>query len=152
MKSRMPKGRRKNMDEEGITCELMVGLCKEASSFQELIKWDIVQTLIRIFFTQHSTSKVIVVTDIGLKPRKISKVVVVGGGLMGSSIATMLVLSGYHLILKEVNEQFLHVSLDQIKENSYKSHTPIRPRKWKTTMSEPKGSHRIEHGKDNGRH
>ncbi|TJX44785.1 hypothetical protein E8P77_29755, partial [Soehngenia saccharolytica] len=87
--------------EEGITCGPMAGLRKEASSFQELIKSDTAQALIHIFFAQRSTSKVPGVTDIGLKPRKISKVAVVGGGLMGSGIATALVLSGYPVILKE---------------------------------------------------
>ena len=34
------------MHEEGITCEPMAGLCKEASSFQELTKSDTAQILI----------------------------------------------------------------------------------------------------------
>jgi enoyl-CoA hydratase/3-hydroxyacyl-CoA dehydrogenase len=50
------------------------------------------------------------VTDAGLKPRKISRVAVLGGGLMGSGIATALVLSGVAVVLKEVNQQFLDVS------------------------------------------
>jgi hypothetical protein len=51
------------------------------------------------------------VTDAGLSPRKISKVAVLGGGLMGSGIATALVLSGVDVLLKEVNQQFLDVSV-----------------------------------------
>lgn len=50
------------------------------------------------------------VTDAGLKPRKVSRVAVLGGGLMGSGIATALVLSGVNVVLKEVNQQFLDVS------------------------------------------
>lgn len=49
-------------------------------------------------------------TDAGLKPRKVSRVAVLGGGLMGSGIATALVLSGVNVVLKEVNQQFLDVS------------------------------------------
>ena len=47
----------------------------------------------------------------GLKPRQIKVVAVIGGGLMGSGIVTALVLSGVDAILKEVNQQFLDVSM-----------------------------------------
>lgn len=47
------------------------------------------------------------VSDIGLKPRKIKKVAVIGGGLMGSGIATALILSGIYVILKEINSEYL---------------------------------------------
>lgn len=47
------------------------------------------------------------VSDIGLKPRPIKKVAVIGGGLMGSGIATALILSGTYVILKEINSEYL---------------------------------------------
>lgn len=50
-------------------------------------------------------------TDAGLKPRKVARVAVLGGGLMGSGIATALILSGVDVLLKEVNQQFLDVSV-----------------------------------------
>ena len=37
------------------------------------------------------------------------------GGLMGSGIATALILSGYPVILKEVNDKFLQAGLERIK-------------------------------------
>ncbi|KAE8799403.1 hypothetical protein D1007_25170 [Hordeum vulgare] len=55
------------------------------------------------------------ITDLGLMPRKVSKVAIVGGGLMGSGIATALILSHYHVILKEVDEKFLNAGMDRIK-------------------------------------
>ncbi|GAB2226551.1 hypothetical protein Droror1_Dr00022361 [Drosera rotundifolia] len=57
------------------------------------------------------------VTDLALKPRKIRKVAVLGGGLMGSGIATALILSNYHVILKEVNENFLQAGVGRVKAN-----------------------------------
>lgn len=51
------------------------------------------------------------VTDAGLKPRKLQRVAVLGGGLMGSGIATALVLANVEVLLKEVNQQFLDVSV-----------------------------------------
>ena len=49
-------------------------------------------------------------TDAGLKPRPLKKLAVLGGGLMGSGIATAAVLAGMEVLLKEVNQQFLDVS------------------------------------------
>ncbi|VAH14700.1 unnamed protein product [Triticum turgidum subsp. durum] len=57
------------------------------------------------------------ITDLGLTPRKVSKVAIVGCGLMGSVIATALILSHYPVILKEVNEKSLNAGIDRIKEN-----------------------------------
>lgn len=42
------------------------------------------------------------ITDMGLIPRKVNTFAVVGGGIMGSSIATALILSNYSVILKEL--------------------------------------------------
>ena len=44
----------------------------------------------------------------GLKPRKMQTLAVIGGGLMGSGIATALVLNGLDVILKEVRQLCLH--------------------------------------------
>ena len=42
------------------------------------------------------------------------------GGLMGSGIATALILSNYPVILKEVNEKFLDAGINRIKgENRF---------------------------------
>lgn len=60
------------------------------------------------------------VTDRGLVPRHVKKVAILGGGLMGSGIATALVLSNYSVILKEVNEKFLDAGINRIKgENQF---------------------------------
>ena len=50
------------------------------------------------------------VTDVGLKPRPIRRLAIIGGGLRGSGIATASLLSGIEVVLKEVNQQFLDVS------------------------------------------
>ncbi len=51
------------------------------------------------------------VTDAGLRPRPIKRVAVVGGGLMGSGIATACILAGLDVVLKEINQKFLDVSV-----------------------------------------
>jgi hypothetical protein len=58
----------------------------------------------------HPPPKVRGVTDAGLTPRPVRRAAVLGGGLMGSGIATALALAGVEVTLKEVNQQFLDVS------------------------------------------
>jgi len=57
------------------------------------------------------------ITDQGLVPRQINKVAILGGGLMGSGIATAWILGNYPVVLKEVNEKFLQAGIDRIGAN-----------------------------------
>ncbi|XWS14100.1 hypothetical protein CRYUN_Cryun36dG0094100 [Craigia yunnanensis] len=103
--------------EEGIVAGPKAALWKEAEAFQGLLKSDTCKSLIHIFFAQRGTSKVPGITDRGLVPRQVKKVAILGGGLMGSGIATALILSNYTVILKEVNEKFLEAGLGRVKSN-----------------------------------
>ncbi|CAN4104696.1 unnamed protein product [Withania somnifera] len=103
--------------EEGIVSGPRAGLWKEAEAFQTLLHSDTCKALVNVFFAQRATTKVPGVTDLGLKPRRIKKVAILGGGLMGSGIATALLLSNYPVILKEVNDKFLQAGLGRVKAN-----------------------------------
>ncbi|KAE9594228.1 hypothetical protein Lal_00001160 [Lupinus albus] len=103
--------------EEGIVSGPRAGLWKEAEAFQGLLNSDTSKSLIHIFFAQRGTSKVPRITDRGLVPRPVKKVAILGGGLMGSGIATALILGNYPVILKEVNEKFLDAGLKRVKAN-----------------------------------
>ncbi|KAG8372936.1 hypothetical protein BUALT_Bualt12G0118900 [Buddleja alternifolia] len=103
--------------EGGVISGARAGLLKEAEAFQGLVESDTCRSLVHIFFAQRGTTKVPRVTDVGLKPRKIKKVAVLGGGLMGSGIATALILSNYPVILKEVNDMFLQSGIGRVKAN-----------------------------------
>ncbi|KAM0832750.1 hypothetical protein ACQ4PT_064698 [Festuca glaucescens] len=93
--------------EEGVLCGGQAGVVKEANVFKELVLSTTARSLVHVFFAQRSTTKVPGVTDIQLKPRQIRKVAVIGGGLMGSGIATALLVGNISVVLKEVNAQFL---------------------------------------------
>ncbi|KAK7264651.1 hypothetical protein RJT34_32260 [Clitoria ternatea] len=103
--------------EAGIVSGPRAGLWKEAESFEGLVNSDTCKSLIHVFFSQRGSSKVPGVTDRGLVPRRVKKVAILGGGLMGSGIATALILSNYPVILKEVNEKFLDAGINRIKAN-----------------------------------
>ncbi|KAG5595244.1 hypothetical protein H5410_036476 [Solanum commersonii] len=102
--------------EEGIIHGGYNGVLKEAKVFKDLVLSDTSKGLVHIFFSQRATSKVPNVTDIGLKPRTVKKVAVIGGGLMGSGIATTLALSNTIVILKEINSEFLQKGMKAIEE------------------------------------
>ncbi|XP_019151408.1 PREDICTED: peroxisomal fatty acid beta-oxidation multifunctional protein AIM1-like [Ipomoea nil] len=103
--------------EEGIVHGGYSGVLKEARDFKQLVLSDTSRGLVHIFFAQRATSKVPNVTDVGLKPRPIKKVAVIGGGLMGSGIATALILSNTYVLLKEISAEYLHKGIKSIEEN-----------------------------------
>ncbi|KAK6913755.1 3-hydroxyacyl-CoA dehydrogenase, NAD binding [Dillenia turbinata] len=117
--------------EEGIVAGPRAGLWQEAEGFQVLLHSDTCKSLVHVFFAQRGTTKVPGVTDRGLVPRQVKKVAILGGGLMGSGIATALILSNYPVLLKEVNDKFLQAGLGRVKAN-------LRSRVKKGKMSQEK--------------
>ncbi|XP_022157550.1 peroxisomal fatty acid beta-oxidation multifunctional protein AIM1 [Momordica charantia] len=103
--------------EEGIINGGYSGVLKEAKVFKELVVTDTSKGLVHVFFAQRAISKVPNVTDRGLKPRQVKKVAVIGGGLMGSGIATALILSNIDVVLKEINAEYLQKGIKMIEGN-----------------------------------
>ncbi|XP_028077342.1 peroxisomal fatty acid beta-oxidation multifunctional protein AIM1 [Camellia sinensis] len=103
--------------EEGIVHGGYNGVLKEAKVFKELVLSDTSRGLVNVFFAQRATSKVPNVTDIGLKPRAVKKVAVIGGGLMGSGITTALILSNIYVVLKEINSEYLQRGIKMVEAN-----------------------------------
>ncbi|KAL0418854.1 UNVERIFIED_CONTAM: Glyoxysomal fatty acid beta-oxidation multifunctional protein MFP-a [Sesamum radiatum] len=103
--------------EQGIVSSPRKALWKEAEALQELRQSSTCRSLVHVFFAQRQIFKIPVISKMNLLPRKIVKVAVVGGGLMSSEIATMLVLSNYQVILKETNKKHLIDAISIVKEN-----------------------------------
>ncbi|KAL3011953.1 hypothetical protein AAZX31_07G228400 [Glycine max] len=129
--------------EAGIVAGPRAGLWKEAEAFEGLVRSDTCKSLVHVFFAQRGTSKVPGVTDCGLAPRQVKKVAIIGGGLMGSGIATALILSNYPVILKEVNEKFLDAGINRIKAANLQSRVKkgkLTKENFEKTISLLKGS------------
>uniref|UniRef100_K3YDX5 3-hydroxyacyl-CoA dehydrogenase n=1 Tax=Setaria italica TaxID=4555 RepID=K3YDX5_SETIT len=124
--------------EEGIVSGPRAGLLKEGIAFQKPFFSDTCKSLVHVFFSQRATLKIAGVTDLGLIPRNVKKVAVVGGGLMGSGIATTLILNHYNVILKEANEKLLNAGVDRIKANLQR-----HVKKGKMTQEECKKTHSL---------
>ncbi|BAU02874.1 hypothetical protein LR48_Vigan10g013800 [Vigna angularis] len=103
--------------EHGIVHGGYSGVLKEAEVFKQLVVSDTSKGLINVFFAQRAITKVPGVTDIGLKPRNVKKIAVIGGGLMGSGIATALLLGNIRVLLKEINSEFLMKGIKTIEGN-----------------------------------
>eukprot|EP01018_Ginkgo_biloba_P021334 Gb_34600 [translate_table: standard] len=103
--------------EEGLVNGAIAGVKMEGKACQDLITTPEAKGLMHVFFAQRSSSKIPGVTDQGLTPRPIRKAAVVGGALMGSGIATALVLSKIPVILKEIDSKQLEAGLQRIRAN-----------------------------------
>ncbi|KAE8691371.1 Glyoxysomal fatty acid beta-oxidation multifunctional protein MFP-a [Hibiscus syriacus] len=103
--------------EEGIIHGGYSGVLKEAKVFKEIVLSDTARGLVHVFLSKRATSKVPNVTDVGLKPRQVKKVAIIGGGLMGSGIATALIMNNIFVVLKEVNSEYLQKGIKTIEEN-----------------------------------
>ena len=101
----------------GIEHGGLKGLRAEADAFARSAALPTHDSLVHVFFAQRSTKRVRGVTDVGLKPRAIKRIAVLGGGLMGSGIATASALAGVEVLLKEINEKFLEGGLGRIRAN-----------------------------------
>lgn len=101
----------------GIEHGGLQGLKKEGECFAAAASLDTHKALVHIFFAQRATKKVTGITDRGLVPRKLGRIAVLGGGLMGSGIATACILAGHQVIIKEINEKFMQSGLDRVKSN-----------------------------------
>jgi 3-hydroxyacyl-CoA dehydrogenase/enoyl-CoA hydratase/3-hydroxybutyryl-CoA epimerase len=70
------------------------GLALEAKRFGELAVSDVSRRLVEVFFAQTASRKDSGVADPAVKARKVERVGVLGGGLMGSGIAYVTVNAG----------------------------------------------------------
>ena len=80
--------------EAGLSKGAEEGLATEQACFAKAVSSSACRGLVHFFFASRNTAAVPGVTDVGLKPRPTKCVGVIGGGLMGSGIATACILNG----------------------------------------------------------
>jgi 3-hydroxyacyl-CoA dehydrogenase/enoyl-CoA hydratase/3-hydroxybutyryl-CoA epimerase len=80
------------------------GLEREAKLFGELTVSDVARRLMEIFFAQNALKKDNGTPDPSVKPRPVASVGVLGGGLMGSGIASVTVNAGIPVRLREKDD------------------------------------------------
>ncbi len=102
---------------EGVENGAAAGFAREQQLFRELLVSDAARGLIHVFFATRAAGKVPGVTDAGLTAGGIQRVGVLGGGTMGSGIATALISAGIEVRLKEVDDTALAAGVARVHQN-----------------------------------
>jgi len=88
----------------GASQGMAAGLAAEARAFGRLAVSEVSRRLIEIFFAQNAMKRESGVADPSVKARKVERVGVLGGGLMGSGIAWVTVNAGLPVRVREQND------------------------------------------------
>lgn len=103
--------------EAGLVHGGPAGLKAEAAAFAACVHSPAARALVHFFFAQRATASLPGTTDVGLSPKRIQRVGVLGGGLMGAGIAAACLVAGLDVTLKEVNQTFLDAGMGRVKAN-----------------------------------
>jgi 3-hydroxyacyl-CoA dehydrogenase/enoyl-CoA hydratase/carnithine racemase len=87
--------------EQGLSYDIDADLEKEAELFADCVVSDVAKNLIGIFLNTRAAGRLPRIE--GLKPAKVAKVGMLGGGVMGSGIVHLLLANGYEAVLWEIN-------------------------------------------------
>jgi len=101
----------------GVTDGYAAGLKREAENFAKCIASPQAAGMMHIFFATRAAPKVPGVTDQKFPPKTFRKAAVLGGGTMGSGIATALLQAGLDVVLKEVSDEFASAGKKRIESN-----------------------------------
>ena len=96
------------------------GLAAETAAFNEASQLPAHKALVNIFFAMRGTKRVKGVSDgtkLAVPKRRLQTIAVIGGGLMGSGIATASLQAGMNVVLKEINQKFLDSGIQRIQKN-----------------------------------
>mmetsp|Transcript_5676 Transcript_5676/g.8366 ORF Transcript_5676/g.8366 Transcript_5676/m.8366 type:complete len:729 (+) Transcript_5676:1888-4074(+) len=98
--------------EAGIKQGGRKGIKAEIDAFIKCISSPSAEGLIHMFLASKLAPKVPELK--GIKPGKIRTVAVLGGGTMGAGIVGLLLMRGYRVILKEINEKVLYAGVQRV--------------------------------------
>ena len=92
------------------------GFAIEREEFSGLISTETHHNLLGLFFQRELARKAETWVGEMPKPRRVKKIGVIGGGIMGSGIAHWASLQGFEVVLKEVNESLLNLGVSRVRE------------------------------------
>jgi 3-hydroxyacyl-CoA dehydrogenase/enoyl-CoA hydratase/carnithine racemase len=89
--------------EKGLTYDIEKDIEREVGLFSECAVSDVAKNLIGIFLNTRAAGRLPRIEKI--KPAKIKKVAMLGGGVMGSGIVNLLLANGFEAVLWDINDQ-----------------------------------------------
>jgi len=112
--------------DKGLSYDIDADLKREAELFADCAVSDVAKNLIGIFLNTRAAGRLPRIE--GLKPAKIKKVAMLGGGVMGSGIVNLLLQGGFETMLWDVNDAALEKGVGAVRKTfDY----PIKKRKMK---------------------
>jgi 3-hydroxyacyl-CoA dehydrogenase len=112
--------------DQGLSYDIDADLKREANLFADCAVSDVAKNLIGIFLNTRAAGKLPRIE--GLEPAKIKKVAMLGGGVMGSGIVSLLLKGGFETVLWDINSEALEKGVGAVaKTFAY----PIKKRKMK---------------------
>ena len=100
--------------ERGLTDDFDADLKVEAELFADCAVSDVAKNLIGIFLNTRAAGRLPRLEKI--EPKKIKKVAMLGGGVMGSGIVNLLLSNGFDAILWDINDEAVRKGLEAIRK------------------------------------
>jgi len=102
---------------EGLHVGVGHGFDVERDEFANLLMTETHRNLLSLFFQRERARKSETWTHgSAIKPRRLKKVGVLGGGVMGAGIAHWVASQGFEVVLREVNTELLDAGLGRIRD------------------------------------
>jgi 3-hydroxyacyl-CoA dehydrogenase/enoyl-CoA hydratase/carnithine racemase len=112
--------------EKGLNYDIEPDLELEADLFGDCVISDVAKNLIGIFLNTRAAGRLPRIE--GIKPAKIKKVAMLGGGVMGSGIVNLLLKGGFEAVLWDINQEAIEKGVGSVRATfDY----PIKKRKMK---------------------
>ena len=112
--------------DKGFSYDIDADLEREADLFADCAISDVAKNLIGIFLSTRAAGKLPRIE--GLEPAKIKKVAMLGGGVMGSGIVSLLLKGGFEAVLWDINREALEKGVGSVRKTF---EYPIKKRKMK---------------------
>lgn len=100
--------------ERGLSFDIETDIETEVELFADCVVSDVAKYLIGIFLNSRSAGRLPRIE--GIEPGKIKKVVMLGGGVMGSGIVSVLLKNGYKTVLWDVGDEALEKGVAAVRK------------------------------------
>jgi 3-hydroxyacyl-CoA dehydrogenase/enoyl-CoA hydratase/carnithine racemase len=100
--------------QKGLSTDIEADIDREIDLFCDCALSDVAKNLIRTFLSTRAAGRLPRIE--GIQPAKIKKVVMLGGGVMGSGIVHLLLTSGFDAILWDINQDALQKGMASIRK------------------------------------
>ena len=100
--------------EKGLSYDIEPDIEKEVGLFADCAVSEVAKNLIGIFLNTRAAGRVPRIE--GVKPAEIKKVAMLGGGVMGSGIVSVLLQGGFETVLWDINDQAIEKGVASIRK------------------------------------